>query len=150
MTGCATSTAQEFSRADADTIREMVQSFSVAYNEHNASGVAALFSGSAVLMPPNSSTVRGSDSIQGFYDVRFTQGVSDFSVEVADLGGYGPLAFASGSYSVRLQLPDQPESKDRGKFLWIIRSYSGSWLIDYQIWSSDLPVQMPSEPATTN
>ena len=148
--GCAASTAQEFGRADADTIREMVQSFSVAYNEQNASGVAALFSGTGVLMPPNSSTVRGSESIQGFYDVRFTQGVSDISVEVTDIGGEGPLAFASGSYSVQLQPSDQPESRDRGKFLWIIRKFSGNWRFDYQIWSSDLPVRIPSEPASTN
>ena len=150
LAGCAGSNVEEFGRGDADTIREMVQRFSAAYKEKDAAAVTDLFSGAAVLMPPNSSTVRGPDSIRGFYEVRFAQGDGEFGVEVEEVGGHGTLAFATGSYSLTLQPPGEAESRDRGKVLWVARSNMGQWRFEYQIWSSDLPVQMPSDPEPAN
>lgn len=147
LSGCGAAPQEAFGRADADSIRNTVQSFVSAYNEKNADQVASLFSGSGALMPPNSSQIRGTDSIKSFYEVRFTQGVSGLEIEPDDVGGDGTLAFASGHYVLQLEPENGPQSRDRGKFLWILRNYAGTWRFDYQMWSSDLPPPPPPAPA---
>ena len=91
-------------------------------------------------MPPNSSTLRGEESIQGFFKERFAEGATELTLEVRDLNGLVTNAILTGSFSVRLVPPDgKPESRDRGKSLWIAEKLGGKWLFQYQVWSSDLP-----------
>ena len=56
-----------------------------------------------------------------------------------DISGSGALAYASGEYSLKLAPAGGPERRDRGKFLWVLRDFSGKWLLDYLIFSSDFP-----------
>lgn len=139
LSGCAAAPAQTFGRPEADSVRQLVQSFAAAYNQKNASELASLFSGSGALMPPNSAIIRGTDGIASFYEIRFKEGATDLEIEASDVGGHGPLAFISGHYRLRLESEDGPGGRDRGKFLWILRNYAGQWRFDYQMWSSDLP-----------
>ncbi len=139
---CGGRKVPEFGRADADTIKKVTQDFVAAYNAKDAAKVVTFLSGSAVLMPPNSSTLRGQDSIKGYYQARFAEGATDLSLDPRDVSGSGPLAYASGSYSVRTG-----DRRDRGKYLWILRNMAGTWRAEYQVWSSDLP---PSAGSSTS
>ena len=63
-------------------------------------------------------------------------------------GGHGTLAYESGTFSLIRKPASGPETRDRGKYMFIWRFYPAqkAWLIDYTIWSSDLPqrVTVPS------
>jgi uncharacterized protein (TIGR02246 family) len=137
--------APEFGRADGEAIRKQIADYAATWNRKDIPTLLGFFAGNAVLMPPNASTVRGHDSIQGYFEARFAAGGADLVLEPQDVSGYGTLAYTSGTYSSRTVPPDGAQAtRDRGKFLWIMRKLNGQWRHEYQIWSSDLP-----EPVAT-
>jgi ketosteroid isomerase-like protein len=139
-----------FGLEDRQQITKFVQDFAAAYNTKDAAKMLTFYSGSALLMPPNASTVRGQESIQGYYHNRFNvDGATDLALEAKEISGEGPLAYVSGTFSLRLQPPDGTERRDRGKLLFILRNLAKSWRIEVSMWSSDLPPAVPEKPAET-
>ena len=60
-------------------------------------------------------------------------------MESGNVGGHGPLAYESGSYSLNRRPASGPHTRDRGKYMFIWRNTNGQWQIEYTMWSSDLP-----------
>jgi len=150
VASCSAPQVKEFGREDHAQIRQFVQDFVAAYNAKDAAKVAALYSGAAVLMPPNASTVRGQELIQGYYQNRFNvDGATDLVIEPKEISGQGPLAYMSGNVSLKLKPEGKPEGHDRGKILFILRNLAKSWRIEISMWSSDLPPVVPEAPAAT-
>jgi ketosteroid isomerase-like protein len=150
VASCSAPQVKEFGREDADQIRKFVQDFCVAYNAKDAAKMMTFYSGAAILMPPNASTVRGQESIQGYYLNRFNvDGATDLAIEPRDISGQGPLAYMSGAFSLKLRPEGKPEGHDRGKILFILRNLAKTWKIEISMWSSDLPpaVPAPAKPA---
>lgn len=139
LAACSAPAQREFGKPDRDSITKLVQEFTAAYNAKDAAKVATLFTGGAGLMPPNASTLRGTESIQGYFVSRFDQGASDLQIEPKDIAGSGVLAYISGNYSLKLAPPGGPDRRDRGKLLWVLRDFNGRWLLEYLIFSSDFP-----------
>jgi uncharacterized protein (TIGR02246 family) len=144
LAACSAPARREFGKAEVGSITTLVQGFTTAYNAKDAANLATLFSGGAVLMPPNASTLRGTQSIQAYFVDRFAQGASDLKLDPKDINGSGPLAYASGDYSLRVVPASGPERPDRGKFLWILRDLQGKWLLEYVMFSSDFPPAPPT------
>lgn len=137
-TACSGPAKPEFGRADIDALRSLAQDLTAAYNAKDAKKTSTLFAGNGVLMPPNSSVVRGQEAIQTFYDNRFKQGATGLAISADEVAGQGELAYLSGSYSVRTAPAGGAELRDRGKFLWVARKMPAGWRWEYQMWSSDL------------
>jgi uncharacterized protein (TIGR02246 family) len=148
LAACSAPVAREFGKPEVENIRKVFEEFRAAYNAKDAQKVADLFSGSAVVMPPNASTMRGHEAIQDYFVSRFAAGASDVVLEPQDINGSLPLAYASGDYSLRMAPPGATNpARDRGKFLWILRETNGKWMLEYLIFSSDLPIA--AAPAVT-
>ena len=145
LAACAGSApSQEFGKADADQIRQMIQNFVAAYNAQDVAKVGTFFSANAALMPANQSTLRGIDSVKGFFELRFKDdGARDLTVEPIAVEGHGALGFVAGTFTLNLQPPNGPARHDRGKVIWIVHRYSGQWKFEWQIMSSDLPPVIP-------
>ena len=139
LAACSATAQREFGKADRDNIAKLVQDFTTAYNAKDAAKITTLFSGGAGLMPPNASTVRGAESIKGYFVNRFAQGATDLMIDPSDIAGSGTLAYIAGTYSLKLAPAGGPERKDRGKLLWVLRQLGGRWLLEYLIFSSDFP-----------
>ena len=84
-------------------------------------------------MPPNAPLLRGRDPLKSFYTDLVSK-VSDIRLEPADVAGHGPIAYESGTYSM-----NTGATRDRGKFLFVLRNMGGNWRFEYTSWSSDLP-----------
>ena len=135
--GCSQAAPPEFGNADVDNIRKMLQEFAAAYNAKDALKVSQMFTGAAVVMPPNASTVRGQENVRDYYVKRFNQGASDLSLEAVDVAGHGPLAYVSGDYRLNLAPPGGEVHRDRGKFLFILRLVRDRWMLEHLMFSSD-------------
>lgn len=138
MTACSGPAKPEFGKPDIASLRTLVQDLVAAYNAKDAKKTASMFAGNGVLMPPNSSVVRGEGAIQTFYEKRFDQGGTGLEISTDDIGGQGELAYVSGTYSVRTAPAGGTETRDRGKILWVARKMPSGWRWQYQMWSSDL------------
>jgi len=148
LVGCSGPQGPQFTRADNEALTQMMQDFAAAYNGKNTDSLIGFFAGSGSLLPPNSSVIRGTDSIRSYFDIRFGEGATDLSLDVTGVEGEGNLAFTTGNYSLRNAPPGGEERRDRGKFLWIARKLGGQWRFEYQMWSSDLPPPAPPAPAS--
>jgi uncharacterized protein (TIGR02246 family) len=137
LAGCAAPAQPGFGPTDRATVENVVQEFTAAYNAKDASRVASLFTSGAALMPPNASTLRGTDYIERYFAGRFEQGATDLVIEPTDIAGSGVLAYIAGNYDLRLAPEGGGEERDRGKFVWIVRGHRGTWLLEYLIFSSD-------------
>jgi ketosteroid isomerase-like protein len=135
--GCSQAGPPEFGKADVDSIKKMLQEYAAAYNAKDALKVSQFFTGAAVVMPPNASTVRGQENVRDYYVKRFNLGASGLSLEAVDVGGHGPLAFVSGDYRLNLAPPGGEVRRDRGKFLFILRHVGDRWMLEHLMFSSD-------------
>lgn len=145
---CSQSNGPVFGQQDAAKIRQRTQDYTQAFNAKDLQKVLTFYSGETVFMPPNAPTVRGRDAVGDFYKGMYAEGAGDLVMESKDVGGHGTLAYESGTFSLTRKPASGPETRDRGKYMFVWRYYPAqkAWLMDYTIWSSDLPqrVTVPS------
>jgi uncharacterized protein (TIGR02246 family) len=139
VTAACTSAPAGMAGTDADAIRAQGQVWHDAANANDWAALMAVYIEDAVFMPPNHPTVRGHEEIQAFLgglppDTRM-------QLEMAEIDGFGDLAYARGTYRMHLPVPgmDEPH-EDRGKYIEIWRrGADGVWRISRDIFNSDLP-----------
>ena len=139
LAACGGKPEPGFTRADGDVIRKTAADLSAAYAAKDVEAATALFSLDAVFMPPNAPSLRGKDAIRTFFTKRFAANVA-LRLEPQDVGGSGPIAFQSGTYTLTIERDKEPV-RDRGKYLFVSRLVNGKWLFEQAMWSSDLPPQ---------
>lgn len=136
---CATGAQEEgFTRADQDTIRQKAADMEAAFNAKEIDKVVAHYADNSVFMPPNVPRIRGQELLRDFYNDLLAKGATSLDLEPEEISGHGPLAFEAGSYSLTY---DDGGSRDRGKYLLVLRNTAGNWRVEKTIWSSDLPVR---------
>ena len=133
---CSGPKQPEFTKKDAQSIRERNDAFVQAFNAGQVPQVVDLYGDNSVFMPPNQPQVRGKDALKNFYSQLLKQ-ASDLRLNATEVGGSGPIAFQSGTYEMALK--GQAMDHDRGKFLFVMRNMAGTWRYEYTIWNSDLP-----------
>jgi ketosteroid isomerase-like protein len=146
MAACSESPAREFGKTDVDNINKMLQEFVAVYNAKDAAKLVNFFTPGGAVLPPNASTVRGTENVREYYVRRFARGASDLELEPHDVAGSLPFAFANGDYRLKMAPPGGEVRPDRGKFLFVLRDIKGRWLLDQLMFSSDFA----PEPAPGN
>jgi ketosteroid isomerase-like protein len=134
LTGCSGPTTEDFTRADADAIRKIDADFVVAFNAKAIDKLLSMYTDNSVFMPPNAPTLRGVDPLKSFFADMHARGAVDLKMDPIDIAGHGPIGYQSGTYSLTTGT-----TRDRGKFLFVMRKMAGNWRFEYTIWSSDLP-----------
>ena len=147
LASCGGPAPVEFGKEDLGAIQKLLGDFVTAYNAKDTAKVAGLFTGSGSVMVPNSAVVHGFESIKGFYDIRLgAQGARDLEIDATPTG-QGKFAYAVGTYNVHLAPEGGPESRDRGKVLFLFQKMPGNvWRIEILMYSSDLPPVVPPAP----
>ncbi len=133
---CGGPTGPEFTKADAEAIRALNQTHIAAFNAKDMDKVLASYAENSVFMPPNAPLLRGKEPLREFYTGLFGRG-AQLQMEVDEVGGHGPIAYESGTFSVEYTGPTA--TRDRGKYVRILRNTGDRWRIEKMIWSSDLP-----------
>ena len=99
-------------------------------------GVGALYTANAVMLPPNTPALRGAAAIQG-YMAGFPP-ITAFTLVDDTIVGTGDRAYAIGRYHLTFGLKGSPV--DSGKFLDVReRQADGSWRYVADMFSSDIP-----------
>ncbi|MGB3563534.1 MAG: DUF4440 domain-containing protein [Thermoanaerobaculia bacterium] len=109
-------------------------------NAGDLDGLVALYTEDARLLPPNAEMAQGRDAVRetfgGMIDAGLTASLATTEAVVA-----GDIGYRIGTYS--LTAPDG-STVDRGKFIDTWRQVGGEWVINTDIWNSDLPAGGPT------
>ncbi len=105
LAACSSGQARPFGKPETDAINELIANFVVVYNAKDATKVSRLFTDGGAVMPPNTSTRRGTENVRVYYVDRFNQGATDLVLEPQTIAGSGLLAFASGDYRLNMSPP---------------------------------------------
>jgi len=115
----------------------------------HADSIAEFYAADAVIMPPNTATMKGKDAIRAFFatintiDPRPTLTLRSERVvasgTVAHEVGRWHWAFPAGA-----KLPPGTPSVDSGKYVVRWEQQNGTWLMVDDIWNSDTP--LPAAP----
>ena len=146
LVGCGGGPApsQEFGKEDATQIRQLVSDLVAAYNAKEIDKLAGLFSGNAIIMPPNRSTLRGQELVKGYFQGRLNdEGATDLVLDQLTLDGQGTLAYVLTTYQLNLKPAGGTEERFRGKVVWIVRKLGGQWRFEVQMMSGDIPPAAP-------
>ena len=144
--GCGGREEPRFGVAETKILRQRTADFAAAFNSKDADKVLSFYSSEIVFMPPNSPILRGKEAVRKFYDDLYTEGATELRMESVDVGGHGPLAYESGTFSLNRRPSGGAHTRDRGKYLFIWRNTNGTWLNEYTMWSSDLPERVDIAP----
>jgi ketosteroid isomerase-like protein len=137
VSACATgATEKEFTRADQDAIKKNSTDLITAFNGKQVEAIVALYADNSVFMPPNAPLLRGREPLKSFFTDMIDKGATSLSMEAEEISGHGPIAYESGTYTVTYK---GGASRDRGKYLRVLRNMGGTWRAEKTIWSSDLP-----------
>ncbi|MBA2305017.1 MAG: DUF4440 domain-containing protein [Acidobacteria bacterium] len=137
VSACATGAKDEgFTRADQDAIRKNSADLIAAFNGKQLDAMVGLFADNSVFMPPNSPLLRGREPLKPFFSNMIEQGATGLNMESEEVSGHGPIAYESGTYTVTYR---DGASRDRGKYLRVLRNMAGTWRAEKTMWSSDLP-----------
>jgi uncharacterized protein (TIGR02246 family) len=102
----------------------------------DAAGIAALYTESGQLLPPNSDVVAGRHALQAFFQGLMSMGIKAVKIETAEVEGYGDTAYEVGRYTLA---GEGGQVFDRGKYIVIWKQEAGQWKLHRDIFASSLP-----------
>jgi ketosteroid isomerase-like protein len=128
----------------ASDIDDIAARLEAAFNASDAAALAALYSETAVLMPPNEPAVRGRRDIQLWFE-RVLPRVGHVGIAPSESTIAGDHAFQVGAFTTSPNAGGSPPGADTtsgvrtGKYVLLLKSSGGHWTIQYDIWSLDQP-----------
>jgi ketosteroid isomerase-like protein len=132
------------SAADLAGIRAADSSFMVAINAGDVDALAAVYAGTAALLPPNLPPQRGRNAIRSFWAGFLNAYTVRFEIGSDTIEGRGDLAYNMGHYrftAVPKSRAD-PGVADEGKFVEILKKQpDGTWKYVIDMYSSNLTPQ---------
>jgi ketosteroid isomerase-like protein len=126
---------------DVSKVKAMMQSVndgvSVAFKAKDSVALTANYTSDAVMLPPNTGAVSGTDQIRGLWHYFIGLGFKDLKITTGDAWVTGNTAVEQGTWS----LTDMKDAVvDHGKFLVLWKEEAGKWKLFRDCWNSDLPL----------
>jgi uncharacterized protein (TIGR02246 family) len=129
------------SAEDEKAVRAADEAWAKAASAGDAAALTAFYAADAVLMPPGSPAVRGTDEIGKFFSGMTSAFSSPFELKTAAVEGRGDLALSTGEYTVTLtprKKGAKPLPTEEGKYLGVMKKQpDGSWKLIYDIWNTN-------------
>ena len=127
----------------ADSIRSEIEAankiFEATFARGDSSGLAALYTGDAQLLPAQSDFVTGTQAITQFWQAVFDSGVKGVTLVTLEVEDHGDTAYEVGKLELRSA---DGKVLDRAKYVVIWKKESASWKLHRDIWTTSVvPVQ---------
>jgi uncharacterized protein (TIGR02246 family) len=142
LAGCAPSPPPDNSAEARTGIEAVNATFMKMVEEKNAAGLAALYTDTARIMPPNGPTVEGRAEIEEMF-AGMLQGIARVQLDTVEVEGHGDTAHEIEA----LTFFDASGSKiDEGKAIVIWKKVGEEWKLHRDMFSSNLPPPPPAAP----
>ena len=131
--------------AEEKAVRDAEAEWSKVAGAKDLDKTVSFYADDAVVMPPNQVAVTTKDGIRNLWK-GFLDSLQDISwkttrVEVAKSGD---MAFLTGTYEMTMK----DGTKDHGKYCEVWEKKGSTWKVGIDMFSSDLPAQPASSPAS--
>ena len=133
--------------AAAEDVRAVIENggeaWMAAFNAGDAAGVAALYSETAMLLPPDATQIQGRQAVQDTFQAWIDDGLKDIVFETLEVEASGDLAYEVGLYSVKVPAENDQMTTATGNFLVVWKKEAdGVWRLYRDTWNDTPP---PSE-----
>ncbi len=123
--------------ADDSNLAGRAASWEKEYNAGNLKAVAALYAADGCRMPPNQKAVNGTDGILGQLTAGKEQGLAKVKIAVTTAETNGDWGYGTGTYEI---LAADGSHLDHGKWMNVSKKSNGKWIIQCDIFNSDMPI----------
>ena len=115
-------------------IEDADRAFESNFGQHDADGMASLYTENGQLLPPDADVVTGREDIAAFWQGIFDMGVADARLETVELEAHDDTAIEVG----RFTLSDADGGTvDHGTFLVVWKREASEWKLHRDIWNSN-------------
>ncbi len=128
----------------AEDVRALIEQgtakWIAAFNAGDAAGVAALYSETAMLLPPDAKLVRGRPAVQEVFQSWIDSGMKDISFKMVELESSENLAYEIGLFSVNVPADNNQMTNAKGNYLVVWkREADGVWRLYRDTWNDEPP-----------
>lgn len=116
-------------------IEEADRAFETNFGQHDAEGMADLYTQDGQLLPPGSEVVSGREAIAAFWQHIFDMGVANAELETVEVESHGDTAIEVGRFTLS-DADDQ--TLNHGTFVVIWKTEDGEWKLHRDIWNSSI------------
>jgi ketosteroid isomerase-like protein len=135
------------SRAEA-AVRKLTQDLALACNTKQLDDLVSLYGPDAIVLRPNFPTVRGSAAIREFFFAALDGGLGEVEMEPLRVEVFGEIGYEAGRCKMLVPVAMGKRREERGKYLIISsRQAGGDWKALADCWSSDLSLNVATQPA---
>lgn len=125
---------------EREAIEEANLKLAGAVRKGDAKELAALYTGDASLLPPNSGMVKGRKAIEQFWGGAISGlGLKDVELKTIEVVGEGDTVAEVGEYVMRIEPKGQKPMEDRGKYTVVWMRTAEGWKLHRDIWNTSLP-----------
>ena len=117
-----------------DEIVKVGAKWQAAFNAGDGAGIAALYTQDAMLLPPNSAPVSGTEAITAFWTAGVSQGATT-ELTSKEVYAMGDMAVEVGMYS---GTNADGSHQDHGHFTVVYKKVDGKWMMYRDMWNSDM------------
>jgi uncharacterized protein (TIGR02246 family) len=130
--------------AAAEDVRAVIDksnaAWTTAFNAGDAAGIAALYSETAMLLPPDATQIQGRPAIQDTFQAWIDGGLKDIVFETVEVEASGDLAYEIGLYLVKVPAENDQMITATGNFLIVWKKEAdGVWRMYRDTWNDTPP-----------
>jgi uncharacterized protein (TIGR02246 family) len=112
------------------------ENFMATFSRGDAAGMAALYTESGQVLPPNGDFVTGKQAIQTFWQALMDMGIKAAKLKIVEVEDHGSTAIEISTYTLH---SEAGQVLDRGKYIVIWKQEAGQWKMHRDIFNSSLP-----------
>jgi uncharacterized protein (TIGR02246 family) len=115
--------------------------FIEAFKAGDAAAIAALYTETAKMLPPDATEVAGRDAIQELWQSWIDDGLMDLMLESTEVEASGDLAYEIGDFSLQMPGENNAMATATGNYLVVWkRGAAGDWQLHVDTWN-DAPAK---------
>jgi uncharacterized protein (TIGR02246 family) len=116
-----------------EEIRSANKNFEQNFANGDAKGMASLYTGDGVLLPPGAGVQKGPNAIQNFWQMVMDMGIKTARLETKEVEEGGDTAIEMGEYELG---GADGQALDQGKYIVIWKEQMGNWKLHKDIWNT--------------
>ena len=126
---------------DAADIQAQAALFEKAVNSGDVAGMTAPYTEDAILLPPDSPAVQGTDNIRGFWQQMAQAGAADLRITPQETTVLGDQAYRVISFTFRAGPEDEQPLEGKALEIWR-KGADGVWKMHRDAWNLNAPMPM--------